>query len=193
MDASDLSVLTTWSILDQTYTLLYKHLDKVMGQGGSSAAMASALFALKQAGRPMPMSRLARIVVQEPQSLTSLADRLETAGLLGGAPRTGSDRRVVNVFLTLKGEQLAERLSASAREALAENLAVLRPRELEALTRTLKTLRKRGADILEFPLMPYEEVGHRDGDLSGNERHRHPRAADSAYPEYGLGSGDARP
>jgi DNA-binding MarR family transcriptional regulator len=88
-----------------------------MGQEGASVPFALALFALRQVGRPMPMPHLSRMLVEEPQSLTSLADRLQRAGLVQRIPGR-RDRRTINLLLTPDGMKLAEQLAVSANQTL---------------------------------------------------------------------------
>jgi DNA-binding MarR family transcriptional regulator len=151
------SAFTTWSLLHQAYSLIYKNLDQAMTKSGISQAQASVLVVLKSVGRPLPLSRLARLLVQEAQSVTSLVDRLESRSLVRRVP-DGRDRRVINVQLTAEGESLFEQLYPEAREGISEIFTALSQRELHALTESLRKLRNRGADVLKLNRSAFDEV-----------------------------------
>ncbi len=172
-DRSTESAFTTWSLLHQAYSLIYKNLDQAMTKTGISQAQASVLVVLKSVGRPLPLSRLARLLVQEAQSVTSLVDRLESRGLVRRVP-DGRDRRVINVQLTGEGESLFGQIYPEARQGITEVFAALNQRELHTMTEALRKLRNRGADVLKLNRAPFEEVEH-DGRFEPEE----PRAAES--------------
>jgi DNA-binding MarR family transcriptional regulator len=156
-DRSATSAFTTWSLLHQAYSLIYKNLDQAMTKAGISQAQASVLVVLKSVGKPLPLSRLARLLVQEAQSVTSLVDRLESRGLVRRVP-DGRDRRVINVQLTNDGEALFEQIYPEARDGISEVFAALSQRELHSLTESLRKLRNRGAEVLKLNRAPFEEV-----------------------------------
>ena len=156
-DRAPASLFTTWSLLHQSYSLIYKNLDQLMTKAGISQAQASVLVVLKSVGRPLPLSRLARLLVQEAQSVTSLVDRLEGRGLVHRVPDS-HDRRVINVELTAEGEALFERLYPGAQQGVSDILGVLNARELHALTEALRKLRNRGADVLHLNRTPFDEA-----------------------------------
>jgi DNA-binding MarR family transcriptional regulator len=139
--------LATWLLLHQTYNLIYKHVERCATKAGLSAATALPLFVVKDAGHPLPLSHLAHQLVQEPQSVTSLIDRLEGKGLVRRVPDS-RDRRVINVGLTPKGEAVIDTLAASLQEALGESFAPLSPRDADAFSKRLGTLRAHGLGVL---------------------------------------------
>jgi DNA-binding MarR family transcriptional regulator len=161
------SAFTTWSLLHQAYSLIYKNLDQSMTKAGISQAQASVLVVLKSVGRPLPLSRLARLLVQEAQSVTSLVDRLENRGLVRRVPDS-RDRRVINVQLTGDGESLFGALYPEARQGISEILTALNTRELHSLTESLRKLRNRGADVLKLSRTAFDEVEH-DGQFEPAE------------------------
>ena len=151
------SFFTTWSLLHQSYSLIYKNLDQWMTKAGISQAQGSVLVVLKSVGRPLPLSRLARLLVQEAQSVTSLVDRLEGRGLVQRVPDS-RDRRVINVQLTKEGDALFERIYPGALQGITEIFGHLSPEELSVLTDSLRKLRNRGVDVLHLNRAPFDEV-----------------------------------
>ena len=161
------SAFTTWSLLHQAYSLIYKNLDQSMTKAGISQAQASVLVVLKSVGRPLPLSRLARLLVQEAQSVTSLVDRLENRALVRRVPDS-RDRRVINVQLTPEGESLFSALYPEARQGISDILTALNARELKSLTESLRKLRNRGAEVLKLSRTAFDEV-ERDGQFEPAE------------------------
>lgn len=62
-------------------------------------------WALRTIDAPMPMNELAHCMEFDPSYVTIVADRLEGLGLVERQPHP-TDRRVKNLVLTKKGEQL---------------------------------------------------------------------------------------
>src|SRR5438132_13146247 len=133
-DRSSASAFTTWSLLHQAYSLIYKNLDQAMTKAGISQAQASVLVVLKSVGRPLPLSRLARLLVQEAQSVTSLVDRLESRGLVRRVPDS-RDRRVINVQLTPDGEEMFKQIFPAALNACRQVFVDLSEQDLHDLSR----------------------------------------------------------
>jgi DNA-binding MarR family transcriptional regulator len=157
MPKTQSSPLESWLLLHQTYALIYKHLDRCAAKLELSAAVAMPVLVLKGAGHPLRLSQLARLLVQEPQSVTTLVDRLEGRGLASREPDR-QDRRGINVALTPEGEAVANQLSAAAQDALGQSFAPLSPRDLEAFTELLSVLRAHGAEVLGLSLTLFDGV-----------------------------------
>jgi DNA-binding MarR family transcriptional regulator len=102
---------------------------------GLTSQQHQALLAIKTQNftSPMPIGELAKRLLLRPHSAAELVDRLVAADVIarGSAPH---DRRVVNLRLTTKGEDLLKRLSK-------RNL-----RELRAASPALETLIDRLVD-----------------------------------------------
>lgn len=157
---SDLEPLSTWTVMQQAYLLSYKAMDQAVCRIGVSQAQASVLLALKSAGQPLPLSRLARALVQEAQSVTSLVDRLEARSLVRRVPDR-RDRRVIHVEITADGEDMFEQVLPVALQSSREAFAGLDAGELRVLARLAAKVRARGADVLGLDPAPFlcaEEV-----------------------------------
>jgi DNA-binding MarR family transcriptional regulator len=147
MNVAQSRPLASWLLLYQTYGLIYKHLDRWAAKMDQSAAVVMPLLVLKDAGHPLRLSQLARLLVQEAQSVTSLVDRLEGKGLVRREPDR-QDRRAINLVLTPEGEAVANELIAAVQDTLAENFAPLSTSDLKAFTERLRALRAHGAEVL---------------------------------------------
>ena len=155
------SFFTVWSLLHQSYSLIYKNLDQLLTKAGISQAQGAVLIILKSVGRPLPLSRLARLLVQEAQSVTSLVDRLENRGLVRRVP-DNRDRRVINVEVTADGDALFERIYPDILQGISSILSALDSEEVSTFEHSLRTLRNRGTEVLHLNRAPFEEV-EKDG------------------------------
>ena len=88
--------------LDAAWSAVSRVFDRALGGTGVSLPQALALTAVETAPQPLLLSGLATRLLQEAQSVTSLADRLERAGL---ARRVHDlpDRRAIRLELTDAG------------------------------------------------------------------------------------------
>jgi DNA-binding MarR family transcriptional regulator len=158
MDANELNgpdLFTAWTLLHQSYLLTYKYLDQIVSRLGISQAQASVLLVLKGADQPLPLSKLARYLVQEAQSVTSLVDRLEARELVRRVP-DHRDRRVIHVELTSAGEEMFDQVFPAAWKACREVFSGLDQAELEELATLSGRVRDRSAELLGLDRSPYE-------------------------------------
>ncbi len=72
-------------------------------------------------------------------SITYVADKLETKGLLRRRPCT-EDRRVSYAAITEQGREIMERIFPSHKRAIQDIMAVLNPQEKETMIQLLKKL-----------------------------------------------------
>jgi len=89
---------------------------------------------------PLTMGELARRLGSSERAVTGIVDRLERATLVRRV-RSESDRRVVRVELSRKGGSAYRALSARILEKVASFLALLEPRDCEALFGILERIR----------------------------------------------------
>lgn len=160
MDTKELNgadLFTTWTLLHQSYLLTYKYLDQIVSRLGISQAQASVLLVLKGAAQPLPLSRLARFLVQEAQSVTSLVDRLEARSLVRRVPDS-RDRRVIHVELTPAGEEMFSQIFPAAWKACSEAFAGLDQSELNELARLTGKVRDKSAQLLGLDRAPYDKA-----------------------------------
>jgi DNA-binding MarR family transcriptional regulator len=88
------------------------------------------------AGRPLPVTRLARLLTQESQSATSLVDRMCAVALVERLSDP-HDRRVVLVQLTDKGREMYDVLRSTAPAFTDEMFSVLSAEERQTLRELL--------------------------------------------------------
>ncbi len=89
---------------------------------------------------PMPVSEIGRCHGISKSQMTYLIDRLVELGLVERQPDTG-DRRVINIMLTGKGEDVLNEFRASIIESIKQKLSSLDESELEQLSDSLRKIR----------------------------------------------------
>jgi DNA-binding MarR family transcriptional regulator len=136
-----------WNLFQQTSILVARYFESVTAQFGLSYPQTAVLTVLRLSGRPLPLSRVARMLTQEAQSTTELADRLERRNYVRRI-RDSRDRRLVLLELTDEGNAAIDRILPALREARSQIFGVLQNRQLDQLTGLLLPLRDRAADRL---------------------------------------------
>ncbi|HEY7295530.1 MAG TPA: MarR family transcriptional regulator, partial [Dehalococcoidia bacterium] len=150
-------LFSNWTLLHQAYLLTYKYLDQIVSRLGVSQAQASVLLVLKGADEPLPLSRLARYLVQEAQSVTSLVDRLEGRGFVKRVPDQ-RDRRVIHVELTPEGDRMFDQIFPRALNGCSEVFGGLSARELKEFGQLCTKVRNRSADLLGMDRAAFEKA-----------------------------------
>src|SRR5262245_23479559 len=89
--------------------------------------------------RRLRMAELAAWLGLEKSTMSGLVERAERRGLLGRAKSAG-DGRAVDVYMTPEGSELAERVHAEIRAALAPLTGRLDAGQREAVTRLLERM-----------------------------------------------------
>ena len=124
------------------FAILRKESDRALSPWHLTVPQASVLALLAEAGRPLPVSRLARLLLQESPSVTSLVDRMCDSGLVERT-KDNHDRRVVLVKLTGKGRKMHDTLRATAAASSDEMFGVLSTDERATLKDLLQKLARR--------------------------------------------------
>ncbi len=121
-----------WATLYTAYAVMHKECDRALSARQLTVPQASVIGLLGRAGRPLPVTRLARLLTQESQSATSLIDRMCAGGVVERLKDPG-DRRVVLVRLTGKGQQMYAILRETAPAFNDEMFSVLSDEERATL------------------------------------------------------------
>jgi len=118
------------------------------------------LMQLLDLGEPQAMGDLAHRLGISEKTVTGLVDRLEREGHVHRLRGSG-DRRVVQVQLTKRGAQAADRIRRTVAEKMDRLLGLLDAEDREALFRVMKNLIRR-----------LEEQRTEAGETAGEEGHR---------------------
>jgi MarR family transcriptional regulator, 2-MHQ and catechol-resistance regulon repressor len=112
----------------------------VVHDSGLTEGQFGVLEALYHLG-PLKLSELARKHLRSPNNLTVIVDNLEKLGLVR-RQRCESDRRIVFVHLTEEGDAKIAALFPLHAAAVAQEIAILSPKEQETLDTLLRHLGK---------------------------------------------------
>ena len=132
--------MAAWTLLYQTYTAIFKTMERALLPLGISPPQAFALAAIRLSAEPMTPGRLAGLLAQETQSLTGLVDRMEAQGWVARV-RDLPDRRTIRLALTKAGESKLDEVMPFNVKAADEVFAGLTPERLSELTRILEEMR----------------------------------------------------
>ena len=120
----------------EAYALLRKETDRALAPGGMSVAQTYVLAILDVVRRPLPVTELSRVMLQESPSTTRLVDRMSERGLVERLDDP-TDRRRALVAATDKGKDLLEQTRAPANATSTEAFGVLSRQERATLKRLL--------------------------------------------------------
>lgn len=107
-----------------------------VGPSGVTSVQCCVLEALT--ARPgLDAAALGNLIAVDPATLASVIQRLEARGLISRGPREG-DRRVKELTVTPKANQLLDEIHAQVRKVKREILAPLSPDERKQFIKTLE-------------------------------------------------------
>jgi len=141
-----------WASLYAAFTILRKETDRALsgGQGTlfpRSFPQVAVLALLAEAERPLPVTRIARLLLQESSSVSNLVERMCERGLVERV-KDPRDRRVVLVTLTDLGRRVHDDGRSSAAAVSNEFFGVLSVEERATLRDLLQKLTRRNIQRL---------------------------------------------
>lgn len=136
-----------WGLFQQTSILASRYFESVTARFGLSYPQSAVLAALQQHDRALPLSHVARLLTQEAQSTTELADRLERRGYVRRI-RDQRDRRLVLLELTDEGRRLVTDILPALRDAETQLFGPLDDGQLSELAALLGPLYHHAAERL---------------------------------------------
>ena len=148
-ELENLSVIL-WRKVYQTYTRFKNAVDQTLSEYGLTMEQYLLLVTIKSYGSPMRITDIAGWLERSTNSISMLVDRMVKAGLLRRV-RDKRDRRVVNVFLTSKAENVLEPANPAFWEFLQQSMSPLSYEDKHTL-----------ADLLEpinYKLLEYLNPG----------------------------------
>jgi DNA-binding MarR family transcriptional regulator len=114
MDEEDMERIE-WALLNIAFIIARKAGERALAQWDVTLSQAMALVRVVDANEPVPLTHLARFMLQESPSVTTLVDRMCERGLVERM-HDPKDRRKALIVPTEKGRQLRN----AARAALSE-------------------------------------------------------------------------
>ena len=109
-------------------------------EGALSLVHLNLLMLLRFNG-PLTMSRLAELLDVSVASATGIVDRMEKKGVIERR-RSDEDRRVVQVYVTDKGEQVFSAMQAERQANMLKMISKISDTDLKALLKGLRAVRE---------------------------------------------------
>jgi DNA-binding MarR family transcriptional regulator len=133
-------VLRLWLLLHRVRDGIVLCEDSIFGKYGLTTEQFSLLAAVKSRGGSLTPSELGTILARRPNSVSMLVDRMVKAGWVRRT-RDRKDRRLVNVYLTSKGEKALEPAAPAGWEFIQKILSPLSDKDKQALNSMLEVLK----------------------------------------------------
>jgi DNA-binding MarR family transcriptional regulator len=158
-------VLKLWFLLHQVRDVIMSCEDQVFGEHKLTTERYLVLALTKLSDGPVRPTDLARWLGRSSNSVSMLVDRMVKAGLIRRV-RNGSDRRVVRLIMTSKGEnalkpaiaagsdliqKIVSPLSYEDKHAFARLLETTKHQALQCLNHRVGTEEIEGSDITNYP------------------------------------------
>jgi DNA-binding MarR family transcriptional regulator len=133
-------LVDAWIVLRQTRDAIMRNMDADVLDGSVSASGMQLLFALNRAERPVSQRDLTHYLFRRGHSMSGLVDRMVNNGLIS-RERDTVDRRIVNVSVTQKGEDVFDAAHPKINKTVTDIFSALSDSELSMLTSLLWKLR----------------------------------------------------
>ena len=147
--------LRVWVLVNQSYSTMYRVLERRLGKLGLTPKKLGALWACRdyRGSEPLTPAELSRLVFRETQSVAGLLARMEREGLVTRVPKR-KGHPFTEVKLTAKGEELC-RAGIEVMHPLTERImSSLSAGELEQFEKLLQKLRQALVEELWLELKP---------------------------------------
>ncbi len=171
MTANDKSVeqaLRLWRQVYQTYTLLKKCEDETAEEFGLTEEQYAVLVTVEYFGGPTRITDIAQWLERSTNSISMIVDRMVKVGLVT-RKRDRSDRRVVYVSMTSKGETALKPLGVAMLEVIQKILSPLSYGDRNTLFDLLGTVKYELIKCLN-PEVDIKEIKRKEVEQAGGLR-----------------------
>jgi len=134
------TVLRLWLLLHRVRDMISLCEDSVFKEYGITMEQFGLLATAKGSGGSLRPTDLASLLERSPNSMSMLVDRMVKAGLVKRT-RDKKDRRVVNVFLTSKGENTLEPAAPVGWELIQKILSPISDKDKKDLASQLEIIK----------------------------------------------------
>jgi len=148
--------LRLWLLTHRTRDVLMTCEDQVFGEYGLTTEQYSVLVTIKYLQEPVRITDIAHWLERSTNSVSMIVDRMVKAGLLRRV-RDRGDRRVVNVFITSKGENALKPATTAGWNFIREVLSPLSDEDRQAFVNLLETVKYKALKYLN-PGLDIEEM-----------------------------------
>ncbi|MHC1578960.1 MAG: MarR family winged helix-turn-helix transcriptional regulator [Dehalococcoidia bacterium] len=140
--------LKLWFIVHRTRDVLMNCEDKIVGKYGLTSEQFGVLAIMKLLGESVRVTDLAQGLERSTNSVSMIVDRMVKIGLVRRV-RSKSDRRVVNVVMTSKGENALKPSTREGVDFIREILSPLSDQDMRAFVAMHETIKYRAVQYLE--------------------------------------------
>jgi len=141
-----------WWLFDEVDRAIMKAREKDLGQYDLTFEQSGILHVLQIAGNEPTLSKISRMNLREPQSVSGIIDRMEKRGLVNKTRCLGK-KNMIRVTLTEMGRQAYR--NASIRDSIHDIMSVLSEKEYEQLWSCLTVLLTAAITELEKYYRPH--------------------------------------
>jgi len=134
------TILRLWLLLHRVRDVLVLCEDTIFREFGLTTEQFSVLAVIKSRGGSLRPTDLALILERSPNSISMLVDRMVKAGLVRRT-RDRSDRRIVHVRLTTKGENAFKPATPTGWEFIQKILSPIPDKDKHTLANLLETIK----------------------------------------------------
>ena len=183
-------VLRLWYVSHRTRALFKMCEDQLYGEYNLTTEQYTVLVAIKHIGGTARPTDIARWIGRSTNSVSMIVDRMVKAGLLRRV-RDRSDRRVVNVFITSKGETALKPATLAGWEFIQKITSPLAYEEKHTFIRLHDMLRD---EIFKYlnPGVNVEEMARNDDEQHANLFERLVQYISPSIPEAKRQGGEKR-
>jgi len=143
------TILRTFILFVQTARAVLKYADAdLYRKARLSIIKLIVLRVLASNNRVMTPSEVAEWTQTERHNITALVNRMKQGGLVA-AERSSSDKRLVNISITEKGQEVLSQAMPVAREIINQVMSSLTEGDAALLEKSLRTLRQNAYHGLE--------------------------------------------
>lgn len=136
-----------WRTVYQTYTRFKNCSDEVLGEYGLTMERYLVLMTVRYLDQPVRISDVARWLERSTNSISMIVDRMVEAGLLRRA-RDKGDRRVVNLSITSKAENVMEPATSAFWKLMQQTMSSLSYRDRQTFANLLKMINYKTLEYL---------------------------------------------
>ena len=136
-------------LLSTAFVILRKHAEHALAPWNLTVTQAIALVFLDSVEHPIPVCELARMLIQESPSTSTLVDRMSERGLVERQDDP-KDRRKALVGLTDRGLELRNEVDLTLRTAVVDLFSVLSAEQRATLKEALRTFRDKNIGRLQL-------------------------------------------
>jgi DNA-binding MarR family transcriptional regulator len=131
--------VTLWRMVYQANTRFKNSMDQILSKQGLTMEQYLVIVTIKYHAPPVRITDIASWLERSTNSVSMLVDRMVKAGLLRRV-RDRSDRRVVNVFLTSKAENVLNPANPVVWEFMQQGMSPLSYEDRNTFASLLKTI-----------------------------------------------------